>query len=124
MAAGIYNFNIEQGTTFKTSITLQDSEGSPRDLTDYNARGQIRESADSITTVAIFTCTIPTPIDGTIQISLKPTDTSEIDLHGKSYSSIIKYVYDIEIYKTISETEEEVYRVLNGFVFISPEVTK
>ena len=124
MAAGIYNFNIEQGTTFKTSITLQDSDGNTRDLTEYYARGHIRESADSTNTVAIFTCTIPNPKDGTIFISLKPSDTSGIDLHGKNYSSVVKYVYDIEIYKTINETDEEVYRVLNGFVFISPEVTK
>jgi len=124
MAAGIYNFNIEQGTTFNTSLTLQDSDGLPRDLTDYTARGQIRESADSITQVAAFICSIPNPIDGTIYISLKPSDTSGIDLHGKNYSSVVKYVYDIEIYKTINETDEEVYRVLNGFVFISPEVTK
>ncbi len=45
-------------------------------------------------------------------------------MHGKNYSSVAKYVYDIEIYKTVNETEEEVYRVLNGFVFMSPEVTK
>lgn len=124
MAAGIYNFNIEQGTTFITSLTLQSTDGLPRDLTDFTARGQIRESADSVTPVASFICSIPNPIDGTILISLKPSDTSGVNLHGKNYSSVAKYVYDIEIYKTVNETEEEVYRVLNGFVFMSPEVTK
>ena len=44
MAAGIYNFIIEQGTTVNFRIDYRDSEGNPVDLTGYEGRMQIRNA--------------------------------------------------------------------------------
>ena len=50
MAAGKYSFAIEQGSTVDFEITYKDSNGDPIDLTDYQARMQIRPSkgADTV----------------------------------------------------------------------------
>lgn len=124
MAAGIIDFKVEQGTTFTTTITLQTTNTTAWDLSEYSVRGQIRETASSIEKIADFYCTIVEPLEGKIKITLSPEKTSSIKLNGKSYSSLTKYVYDIEIYKVLEGGSEEVHRVLNGYVFISPEVTK
>ena len=44
MAAGRYSFVIEQGSTTDFEIIYKDSAGDPIDLTDYQARMQIRAS--------------------------------------------------------------------------------
>lgn len=124
MSAGVYNFTIEQGTTFSTTIQILLPSTSPRDLTDYSARGQIRESADATTAVAEFDCSIDDPEEGKITISLSPEASTAIPTTGKSYSSLVKLVYDIEIYKALEGELEEVFRVLNGYVYLSPEVTR
>jgi hypothetical protein len=44
MAAGKYSFVIEQGSTVDFEIVYKDSNSNPVDLTDYQARMQIRPS--------------------------------------------------------------------------------
>ena len=41
MAAGKYNFTIEQGATVDFEIAYTDSNGDPIDLTGYDARMQL-----------------------------------------------------------------------------------
>ena len=50
MAAGIYNFTIEQGTTFTRQFKYKTSEGVGIDLTNYAVRMQVRKTIDSDTT--------------------------------------------------------------------------
>jgi hypothetical protein len=38
MSAGLYNFNIEQGTSFTLSLIYKDNSGNPVDLTGWCAR--------------------------------------------------------------------------------------
>ena len=47
MAAGRYSFTIEQGATLDFEISYKDSGSNPIDLTDYQARMQIRPSIGS-----------------------------------------------------------------------------
>ena len=47
MAAGKYNFSIEQGATTDFEIQWNDSTGSPVDLSYYSARMQIRSNYGS-----------------------------------------------------------------------------
>ena len=44
MAAGIYNFTIEQGTTFQRTFKYKDASGNPLDLTDHDIRMQLRDT--------------------------------------------------------------------------------
>ena len=52
MAAGHYNFTLEQGATLKKQFTYKDSAGNPVNLNSYSARMQIRSSIGSNTTIA------------------------------------------------------------------------
>ena len=52
MAAAKYTFIIEQGTTVDFRIDYKDSNNNPIDLTEYNARMQIRDSKKGSTLYA------------------------------------------------------------------------
>ena len=39
--AAVANFNIDQGTTFSSTVTVKDSSGSPLDLTGYTASAKM-----------------------------------------------------------------------------------
>ena len=67
MAAGTYNFTIEQGTTFNRVLTLQEN-GSAMNLTGYSVASQIRSTHDSSTVV------------GTIHVHLSNASGGQITL--------------------------------------------
>jgi len=112
MAAGVYNFIIDQGSSFSQQLTVKES-GSPKDLTGYSARSQLRPTKTSEILTATFTCTIPEPTAGVIYMRLTPTQTAAITAG--------RYYYDIEIF---SGGEETVTRLLQGEVTVTPEVTR
>ena len=45
MAAGKYSFSIEQGSTVKFDVAYKDSSNNPIDLTGYQGRMQIKNTA-------------------------------------------------------------------------------
>ena len=124
MAAGKYNFIIQQGSTFKRLIQYTDSNGEPIDLTDYSARMQIRPSVDSETVYVNLTDTIDadgsgiliTPKSGTLEITLSAASSSKLSFNGDA-------VYDLEIYSG-SGNSVYVARILEGRVKLSKEVTR
>lgn len=90
------------------------------DLTGYTARAQLRPTADSSTLTATFTCSISSPTNGIITISLTDTQTSAIPTTGKKYyNSYGSFTWDLEIV-----SGGVVSRILNDSVDVSPEVTK
>jgi hypothetical protein len=108
----ISNIYIDQGTDFSTTITINDSNGSPLDLTSYTASAQLRKTYTSSIHVD-FTSTFDSDrTTGKITISMNNTLTSSL------VSGI--YVYDL----VISDSLSEITRVLEGSVTISPSVTK
>ncbi len=112
MAAGYQELFVEQGANYSTSITLDDSNGDAFDLTDYQAKCQMKKSYYSTNATAEFTTTIASPGDGIITLSMTSGTTANI--------AAGRYVYDV-IIKSSSNT---VTRVLEGIVNIIPQVTK
>lgn len=109
--SGKYNITVLQGTTFTLNGQMKlGSTGAPRNLTDYSISGSFRKEYNS-TSATQFTCSIVTPTSGSFKVELSPSASSAI--------SASDYVYDIEIYSG-SYTE----RVLQGKLFIDPEVTR
>jgi len=111
MAAGKYNFTLEQGTTFSREITVQDS-GSAMNLTGYQVRMQMRSTHDSSTIALTFDTSISNASQGKIQISKPAADTAAIE-EGL-------YVYDLEI----ESGSSGVTRLMEGQVTVTPEVTR
>lgn len=110
--ATTYNLSIDQGTDFETTIQVNDSTGSERDLTGYNARAEVRRSYASTANVQ-FTVSIQAPTTGEILISMPHAKTANLR-YGR-------YVYDVEL---VNNSNGLVERILEGTVTVYPEVTR
>jgi len=110
MSAGKYNITLDQGSTFVLQVTLEQPAGTPINLSGYTVRSQIRKSY-SDTLIGAFTCALVTPASGIFQMALTATQTKLL--------TEAEYVYDVEI--SIGST---VTRVLEGIIYVSPEVTQ
>ena len=104
------NFEIQQGSTFLRTMTIVDSDKLPLNLTAYTLTGQLRKNYSSVEFVA-FTIIVSNASSGKIIISLNSTITNTL--------MFPKYVYDVEI-----SGNGNVYRILEGIITISPNVTR
>ena len=111
MAAGTYNFIIDQGATFTRQLTVKENN-SAMDLTGYSVASKMRSTHDSSTVVGTFTCTISNASGGIITMSMTASVTGAIE------EGI--YVYDLEIMSGAGI----VTRLLQGEITINPEVTR
>lgn len=111
MPAAYTNLYLEQGTTFSTTITLDDVYGDVYDLTGYVASSQLRKSYYSASATATFETSINTGT-GTITLDLSSSVTANI--------SPGRYVYDT----VITDIHGTKTRVLEGIIEVSPAVTR
>ena len=110
--AAVTNLVIDQGTTYSVTITVNDDTGSPRDLSGYTARAQMRRSYYTTSNTA-FTVSVSNPPDGEILMSMPATTTTNLKAG--------RYVYDLEL---VSANANIVERIVEGIVTVYPEVTK
>ena len=111
MAAGTYNFILEQGATFTRTLTVKENN-SAMNLSGYSVASKMRSTHDSSTVVGTFTCTISNASGGVITMNMTANTTSAIE------EGI--YVYDIEI----TSSAGTVTRLMDGNVTVNPEVTR
>ena len=111
MAAGTYNFIIDQGATFTRQLTVKENN-SLMNLTGYSVASKMRSTHDSGTVVGTFTCTISSGTGGIITVSKPSSTTAAIE------EAI--YVYDLEI----TSGAGIVTRLLQGQITVNPEVTR
>ena len=111
MSAAYTELFLEQGTDFYTSITLDDVNGDPYDLTGVAAKGQIKKSYYSTNETSHFTIAINDPPTGVIALSVASSNTANI--------AAGRYVYDV----IIKDSANNVTRVLEGIVNVIPQVT-
>ena len=135
MAAGKYNFVIEQGSTLDFEIAYTDSGSNKIDLTDYRGRMQIRDkfpgvdNANNSTLIITLSSSLENdgtglnfsgsnsanpPTSGTIGVFISAVSSSELNFS--------KAVYDLEIVS--GSTYPIVTRLLQGTVTLDKEVTK
>lgn len=128
MAAGKYNFVIEQGTTLDFEIAYTDSESNKIDLTGYTGRMQIKDKIGGSTTYITLSSSLADdgtglnfngssglnpPTSGTIGVFISANSSSALDFN--------KAVYDLEIVS--GSTYPVVTRILQGSVTLDKEVT-
>ncbi len=111
MAAGTYNFIIEQGATFSRQLTVKENS-SALNLTGYSVASLMRSTHDSSTVAGTFTCTISSASGGIINMTMTPAVTGAIE------EGI--YKYDLEI----TSGAGTITRLLEGEVTVNPEVTR
>ena len=134
MAAGIYNFTIEQGTTFQRTFKYKDSNGDPLDLTNHEIRMQIRNDKADNTGSFLHEFDLSSSLESALSGGLFMLSSSSA---GQAVSKLDQFtlfisastttsmsfesaVYDIEI----EDTGSIVTRLLQGKIKISKEVTR
>ena len=131
MAAGKYNFVIEQGATTDFEVQYTDSLGNPVDLTDYTGRMQIRSTYAQDSGTLFLTLSSSLASDGTglnfsgSNGSTPPTSGSIGIYIAACTSSALTFneaKYDLEIYSGSGHCPYTV-RLLEGNVKLSKEVT-
>lgn len=126
-----HNFTIKQGKTFERRIQYQ-KDGTWFDLSEYEARMQIRPQYNSTTIYCNLSSSIG--IDGT-GLNLTPTSGSvvlprssgsigiTISAFSSSQFTWKEAFFDLEIYSG-SGVNQYVREILRGNVQVLPEVTK
>lgn len=126
-----HNFTIKQGKTFERRIQYQ-LDGEWFDLTDYEARMQIRPQYNSSTVYCNLSSSIGidgtglnlTPISGSVVL---PRSSGSIGItisaHSSSQFTWKEAFFDLEIYSG-SGVNQYVREILRGNVQVLPEVTK
>ena len=125
MSAGKYDLYIEQGATFLRSCIYKDQDGNPVNLTGYALNAQIRRSySDNTITQTINIIIADQAIlenYGKFSLSLTAIETASIPVNPAFdfENTLTNYTWDLE-----ATSGTYVSRILQGSVFISPEVTK
>tara|TARA_Y100000592_G_C5282244_1_gene226813 strand:+ start:162 stop:572 length:411 start_codon:yes stop_codon:yes gene_type:complete len=132
MAAGKYNFTIEQGATVDFAVQYKDSGSNPIDLSGHQARMQIKPTFGSSTTFltlssSLGTCgtglnlsgsgglNASTPLSsGSIGIFISAASSSQLNFNGA--------LYDLEIASGSGDCAV-VTRLLEGVVKLSKNIT-
>ena len=121
MAAGVYNFKVEQGVSYSFKITYKDKNVNPIPLDDYTPYGSIKLKMSDTGSVAQFGFEKLAGI-GELQVKLAHNAFSNVQIKANSFNDYVQGVYDIYLVK--SDESQEHIRLLNGVIDISPQVTK
>lgn len=105
------NLYIDQGTDFYKEFIAVDGEGRYLPLEGYEIRSQMRKYYGSSFGYT-FTPGIADTDNGVLYISMGHLETRDIPAG--------RYLYDVEITSPMGER----YRVAEGIVLITPEITK
>lgn len=102
---------MDQGATFTANVTVNQSDGTGFDLTHYSARSKIRKHHSSSNSYSFTT---------TVNVE---TSIITLDMNAASTSNITdgRYLFDVEIYDANTNV---VYRVAEGLLVVTPEITK
>lgn len=110
--ATISNLYIDQGSDFTIILDLENDDGTPMDLTGFQAYSQFRKSYGSATAHA-FEASILEPVtDGKVKLRLSGVNSSLITPG--------RYLYDVEVISLPSSKT----RVVEGILTINAEITR
>jgi hypothetical protein len=131
MAAGTYNFTIEQGTTVDFELQYTDDNDQPIDLTGYSGRMQIKSGFANdkpVTYLSLSSSLLPdgTGLNFSGSSGNNPLTSGSIGVYISACTSsaftFAKAKYDLEL-STGSGDCPTVYRILEGVITLSKEVT-
>lgn len=104
------NLIVDQGSSFISTVGVEDSTGGEFNLTGYTARAQLRRTYKSRSKYD-FEASISSPSTGDIELKMPAVTTGALTAG--------RYVYDVEIVSP----EGEVTRVVEGQLEVMPRVT-
>lgn len=99
---------LDQGTTFETTIDLNDQAGNPLVTDGMTATSQMRRAPTSINAISFSTSLS----NGSLVLSLTAAQTANI--------SPGRYMYDVNL----TDNSGSVTRLIEGIATITPAITK
>lgn len=116
MTAGLYNFLIEQGSTFDKTLTVYvDSDMStPLDLTGYSGELVVKDSRPGTTTYLTFSTADSSMVLGGAAGTVRLLATDEVT----ALLDFDRGVYDLEL----EDSGGAVTRLLQGYFTLSKQV--
>lgn len=111
MAASYQELFVEKGASYNMTITIDTTNSLPMDLDNYNVKSYIKKSYYSSNNTAEFVVSMAEANTGKVSLTLSPQVTSNI--------APGRYVYDV----LMKDSSNNVTRVLEGIVNVSPQVT-
>lgn len=112
MAAGYQDLFLNQGETFNTSLTLNDSYADAYDLNGFTVKSYAKKSYYTENKTIVFEASVQDANNGIIHLSANAATMANV--------SAGKLVYDVFITHTASGI---VTKVLEGQILVSPAVT-
>lgn len=110
--AAIANYNIDQGATFTSTITVKDSSGDPLNLTGYTGTAKMALGYSSTRTRTNLTVEFASDRStGNVTISLTSIQTANLEAPAR-------YVYDLDI----TDSSGTVTRIIEGLMTVRPNV--
>lgn len=116
------DIQIYQGASFVLPFTLTDTDGDPVSLTGATIRGKVKNDVDDAAAIVSFTGTVTDGANGEGEITLTGAETAAIVLPASAAKKrpLTRYLWDCEILYS----DGFISRIMEGFCYISPEVTK
>ena len=110
---------IDQGTDVSINLELTDTAGVIKNLTAYTLKAGIKKTYNTKDSDAtLFTSTITSPSTaGKVNLALTNTQTNTTNMPAG------RNVYDVELSKLYSSTNNIIERILEGSVTVKPQVT-
>jgi len=103
---------VDQGTSFENTLDLLNDDGTPYNLTNCSLTGQLRKSYYSSNATANLTINVITAANGNANITMNAATTTNITAG--------RYLYDIKL----TDANNNVTRIVEGILTITPQVTK
>lgn len=104
--AAILNLQIQQGTSFETEVTIEESSGVPLDLSGFTLRSEMRKHYTSANTTATFVASTLAPVAGKLTLGLTAATTAAIKAG--------RYLYDVEIVSAGTEDGLQTITITDG----------
>ena len=122
--SAILNFEVDQGSSMTYTFNLKQQDGEPFNLTDIDARLQVRRSYGATST--LMNCTLANgklvvvnAALGMLAWVISPLDTTGIPFAAKEDESL-ETVYDLEL----QSASAKVYKPCKGTLTLNREVTR
>jgi hypothetical protein len=104
--------NLDQGTTFETTLSLTNDDATTINVTNYTFTSQIRKSFYSSNASANITVSIVDAPNGNVKLAMTPANTANIKAG--------RYLYDV----LMTDSTGVKTRVIEGIITITPRVTR
>lgn len=114
---GKYIMRVYRGATFRKVITWKDESNTIVNVTGFKARLHMRETVESS---APF-LTLTTENGGITLGGAAGTITLQASATATAALTVLEGVYDLEM---VAQDNVTITRLLEGLVFVSPEVTR